>query len=99
MIRRTILATLFVGGTKYNTVPGLSKTVSLGPPIELNEYDLNTRNTYEHPGHAKHAEHSQTPKTHTGGQARCQRTLSVLSQDLISASSGYALFKIQSIGH
>ena len=31
MIRRTIPATLFVGGTKYNTVPGLSKTVCLGP--------------------------------------------------------------------
>ena len=28
MIRRTIPATLFVVGTKYNTVPGLSKTVS-----------------------------------------------------------------------
>ena len=34
MIRQTILATLFVDGTKYNTVPGLSKTVSIGP-IEL----------------------------------------------------------------
>ena len=34
MIRRTIPATLFVDGTKLNTVPGLSKTVSLGP-IEL----------------------------------------------------------------
>ena len=34
MIRRTIPTTLFVGGTKYNTVPGLSKTVSIGP-IEL----------------------------------------------------------------
>ena len=31
MIRRTIPATLFVGGTKRNTVPGLSKTVSIGP--------------------------------------------------------------------
>ena len=31
MIRRTIPATLFVDGTKRNTVPGLSKTVSLGP--------------------------------------------------------------------
>ena len=31
MIRRTIPATLFVGGTKPNTVPGLSKTVSQGP--------------------------------------------------------------------
>ena len=31
MIRRTIPATLFVDGTKCNTVPGLSKTVSLGP--------------------------------------------------------------------
>ena len=31
MIRRTIPTTLFVGGTKYNTVPGLSKTVSIGP--------------------------------------------------------------------
>ena len=31
MIRRTIPATLFVGETKSNTVPGLSKTVSLGP--------------------------------------------------------------------
>ena len=31
MIRRTISATLFVDGTKFNTVPGLSKTVSLGP--------------------------------------------------------------------
>ena len=31
MIRRTIPTTLFVGGTKYNTVPGLSKTVGLGP--------------------------------------------------------------------
>ena len=28
MIRRTIPATLFVDGTKRNTVPGLSKTVS-----------------------------------------------------------------------
>ena len=31
MIRQTINATLFVGGTKCNTVPGLSKTVSIGP--------------------------------------------------------------------
>ena len=31
MIRRTISATFFVGGTKYNTVTGLSKTVSIGP--------------------------------------------------------------------
>ena len=31
MIRRTIPATLFVDGTKYNTVPGLSKTVDLVP--------------------------------------------------------------------
>ena len=31
MIRQTIPATLFVDGTKRNTVPGLSKTVSLGP--------------------------------------------------------------------
>ena len=31
MIRRTIPTTLFVGGTKYNTVPGLSKTVSQRP--------------------------------------------------------------------
>ena len=31
MIRQTIPATLFVGGTKPNTVPGLSKTVSIGP--------------------------------------------------------------------
>ena len=31
MIRRTIFTTLFVSGTKYNTVPGLSKTVSIGP--------------------------------------------------------------------
>ena len=31
MIRRTIPATLFVGVTKHNTVPGLSKTVSIGP--------------------------------------------------------------------
>ena len=31
MIRRTIPATLFVDGTKRNTVPGLSKTVSIGP--------------------------------------------------------------------
>ena len=31
MIRRTIPTTLFVGGTKYNTVPGLSKTVGIGP--------------------------------------------------------------------
>ena len=30
MIRRTIPTTLFVDGTKYNTVPGLSKTVSIG---------------------------------------------------------------------
>ena len=28
MIRQTISATLFVDGTKRNTVPGLSKTVS-----------------------------------------------------------------------
>ena len=31
MIRQTIATFLFVGETKYNTVPGLSKTVSLGP--------------------------------------------------------------------
>ena len=31
MIRRTIPATLFVDGTKLNTVPGLSKTVSIVP--------------------------------------------------------------------
>ena len=31
MIRRTISATLFVDGTKRNTVPGLSKTVSIRP--------------------------------------------------------------------
>ena len=31
MIRWTIPTTLFVGGTKYNTVPGLSKTVSQRP--------------------------------------------------------------------
>ena len=31
MIRQTIPATLFVGETKHNTVPGLSKTVSIGP--------------------------------------------------------------------
>ena len=31
MIRRTILTTLFVDGTKFNTVPGLSKTVSQRP--------------------------------------------------------------------
>ena len=31
MIRRTIPATLFVDGTKCNTVTGLSKTVSIGP--------------------------------------------------------------------
>ena len=31
MIRRTIPATLFVDGTKRNTVPGLSKTVSQRP--------------------------------------------------------------------
>ena len=31
MIRQTIPATLFVDGTKRNTVPGLSKTVSIGP--------------------------------------------------------------------
>ena len=36
MIRRTIPATLFVDGTKHNTVPGLSKTVSI-VPIELIE--------------------------------------------------------------
>ena len=35
MIRQTIPTTLFVGGTKYNTVPGLSKTVSLGPTEHL----------------------------------------------------------------
>ena len=34
MIRQTIPATLFVDRTKHNTVPGLSKTVSIGP-IEL----------------------------------------------------------------
>ena len=34
MIRRTIPATFFVGGTKHNTVPGLYKTVSI-VPIEL----------------------------------------------------------------
>ena len=34
MIRRTIPATLFGSGTKPNTVPGLSKTVSI-IPIEL----------------------------------------------------------------
>ena len=31
MIRQTIPATLFVDGTKHNTVPGLSKTVSIRP--------------------------------------------------------------------
>ena len=31
MIRQTIPATLFVDGTTLNTVPGLSKTVSIGP--------------------------------------------------------------------
>ena len=36
MIRRTILATLFVDGTKRNTVPGLSKTVCLGS----NEHEM-----------------------------------------------------------
>ena len=34
MIRCTIPTTLFVGGTEYNTVPGLSKTVGV-VPIEL----------------------------------------------------------------
>ena len=31
MIRRTIPTFLFVGGTKYNTVPGLYKTVDIVP--------------------------------------------------------------------
>ena len=31
MIRQTISATLFVDGTKRNTIPGLSKTVSIVP--------------------------------------------------------------------
>ena len=42
MIRRTIPATLFVDGTKLNTVPGLSKTVSIGP-IEHHELDHKIR--------------------------------------------------------
>ena len=31
MIRQTIPVTLFVDGTKHNTVPGLSKTVGIVP--------------------------------------------------------------------
>ena len=31
MIRQTISTIYFVDGTKLNTVPGLSKTVSIGP--------------------------------------------------------------------
>ena len=46
LIRQTIPATLFVGGTKHNTVPGLSKTVSIGP--------------IEHPHQHKIRENDQT---------------------------------------
>ena len=38
MIRRTIPATLFVDGTTHNTVPGLSKTVSIGPLLSMGVY-------------------------------------------------------------
>ena len=54
MIRRTIPATLFVGGTKYNTVTGLSKTVSI---VQLNKNSIikfgkmTKTVTYEATGH------------------------------------------------
>ena len=48
MIRQTIPATLFVGGTKLNTVPGLSKTVSQRPTEHFfgNKIRENDQNGY-----------------------------------------------------
>ena len=40
MIRRTILATLFVDKTKHNTVPGLSKTVSQIPTEQKFDHEI-----------------------------------------------------------
>ena len=38
MIRRTISTTFFVDETKCNTVPGLSKTVGIGPIVRVDEF-------------------------------------------------------------
>ena len=54
MIRRTIPATLFVDGTKHNTVPGLSKTVSIRPTelFSVIKFGKMTKTvTYEATGH------------------------------------------------
>ena len=54
MIRRTIPATLFVDGTKLNTVPGLSKTVSIVPTelFSVIKFGKMTKTvTYEATGH------------------------------------------------
>ena len=54
MIRRTIPATLFVGGTKHNTVYGLYKTVSLVPTelFSVIKFGKMTKPvTYEATGH------------------------------------------------
>ena len=48
MIRQTIPTTLFVDETKCNTVPGLSKTVSLGPTEQKFDHKIreNDQNGY-----------------------------------------------------
>ena len=54
MIRCTIPTTLFVDRTKYNTVPGLSKTVSLVPIehfFDLKSGKMTKTVTYEATGH------------------------------------------------
>ena len=43
MIRQTIPATVFVDGTKRNTVTGLSKTVSITPTETEDELDHKIR--------------------------------------------------------
>ena len=54
MIRRTITTIFFVGGTKPNTVPGLSKTVSIIPTelFSILKFGKMTKPvTYEATGH------------------------------------------------
>ena len=54
MIRQTIPATLFIDVTKLNTVPGLSKTVSIGPTehFSIIKFGKMTKPvTYEATGH------------------------------------------------
>ena len=48
MIRQTIPTTLFVGETKCNTVPGLSKTVDIGPTEHFFDHKIreNDQNGY-----------------------------------------------------